>query len=195
MNGETGAGGAFGGFSFFYGTTEHAMFGNSWGSTNWEIYYPETTYQFTPVIPMVLGEWHTIVGRIDYRSNDLDQVTVYMDPDFSLPEASQSKAPTVFLADNSFDTIHLRCGDGTAKARFKDIYIGNTSSDVGFSVISKITLSLTKTSGTTAALSWVGGGNLEEATAVTGPWTKSESQSNPQVIDMATSTRFFRISK
>lgn len=41
-------------------------------------------------------------------------------------------------------------------------------------------------------LSWGGNGTLEEAGAVTGPWTPAPSQTNPQEIP-ATGTKFFRL--
>ena len=43
-----------------------------------------------------------------------------------------------------------------------------------------------------AVLQWIGNGTLEEATNVTGPWTPSSSQNNPQ-IRSATGTRFYRL--
>jgi hypothetical protein len=43
-----------------------------------------------------------------------------------------------------------------------------------------------------AVLQWIGNGMLEEATNVTGPWTPSSSQNNPQ-IRPASGTRFYRL--
>jgi hypothetical protein len=41
-------------------------------------------------------------------------------------------------------------------------------------------------------LQWTGTGTLEEAANVTGPWSTSANQSNPQVIPMAAS-EFYRL--
>lgn len=41
-------------------------------------------------------------------------------------------------------------------------------------------------------LSWTGAGQLEEASVVTGPWTLSPSQANPQTV-VASGTKFYRI--
>lgn len=43
-----------------------------------------------------------------------------------------------------------------------------------------------------ATISWTGDGTLEEATRVTGPWTITTNQANPQTIS-ADGTKFFRI--
>lgn len=46
--------------------------------------------------------------------------------------------------------------------------------------------------GNEVILSWTGGGTLQEAAAVTGPWTNAANQANPQRVP-ATGTRFFRL--
>jgi hypothetical protein len=42
-------------------------------------------------------------------------------------------------------------------------------------------------------IGWTGTGTLEEATAVTGPWTASASQTNPQTVSATTGNKFYRI--
>lgn len=46
--------------------------------------------------------------------------------------------------------------------------------------------------GNEVILSWTGGGTLQEAPAVTGPWTDSANQANPQRLPAA-GTKFFRV--
>jgi hypothetical protein len=48
-------------------------------------------------------------------------------------------------------------------------------------------------SGGNLTLSWTGGGTLEEAPAVTGPWTTSASQANPQTVPASTGLKFYRL--
>jgi hypothetical protein len=48
-------------------------------------------------------------------------------------------------------------------------------------------------SGGSVTLSWTGAGNLEEAAAVTGPWSASASQTNPQARQADGTMKFFRI--
>jgi len=52
-------------------------------------------------------------------------------------------------------------------------------------------LSLTRNAGA-LTLSWDGGGTLQQAAQITGPWTDSASQANPQTLQPG-GTRFFRI--
>lgn len=42
-------------------------------------------------------------------------------------------------------------------------------------------------------ISWTGVGTLEEATAITGPWSDSANQNNPQVVPATGPRKFFRI--
>jgi len=47
--------------------------------------------------------------------------------------------------------------------------------------------------GKSLALSWTGDGTLLEAPAVTGPWTISWSQANPQTLSTASGSKFYKI--
>jgi hypothetical protein len=48
-------------------------------------------------------------------------------------------------------------------------------------------------SGGNMTVSWTGSGTLQEAAAVTGPWTASANQANPQTIPAAAAQKFLRI--
>lgn len=54
-------------------------------------------------------------------------------------------------------------------------------------------LSLVKTSGGTLTLTWTGQGRLEESAAVTGGWTTSANQANPQALTVGPGSKFYRI--
>lgn len=43
------------------------------------------------------------------------------------------------------------------------------------------------------SVAWIGAGTLLEATSVTGPWTVSASQANPQTVPIAGAQKFYRI--
>jgi hypothetical protein len=45
----------------------------------------------------------------------------------------------------------------------------------------------------TATLSWTGTGTLEEATSLTGNWTTSANQANPQAVQTTGAAKFYRI--
>lgn len=47
--------------------------------------------------------------------------------------------------------------------------------------------------GNNVTLSWTGGGTLEEAAAVTGPWTTSASQANPQTVPATGVAKSYRL--
>lgn len=42
-------------------------------------------------------------------------------------------------------------------------------------------------------ISWTGTGTLQQATAVTGPWSAAASQTNPKTVPIAVGALFFRI--
>ncbi len=48
-------------------------------------------------------------------------------------------------------------------------------------------------SGGNITISWTGAGTLEEALAVTGPWSDSSNQNNPQSVPAAGARKFFRV--
>ncbi|HTL16660.1 MAG TPA: PA domain-containing protein, partial [Patescibacteria group bacterium] len=48
-------------------------------------------------------------------------------------------------------------------------------------------------SGGSITLSWSGSGTLQEATSITGPWSTSANQNNPQTIAVTGNNKFYRI--
>ena len=93
--------------------------------------------------PIVLGEWHTFVVKTVYVPGAPDHVKVWMDPDFNLTENGQTNAPLAFDADATFNSIHLRAGDGSAFAQFTNIVFSASSpftisAAVGFIALSGV---------------------------------------------------------
>jgi hypothetical protein len=127
LNGETGSGGGYGGLHFIQGDTMQLIVGNAWFSTNWSVDAAGTQFDLSPVVPVVLGEWHTMVVKSVFSANAATSVEVWLDPDFTKTEANQSQAPLAFTCDNTFDTVRLRCGNGSAAAEFTNIVIAATS--------------------------------------------------------------------
>jgi hypothetical protein len=195
LNGENGNGGGYGGLHFFanQGTTPHLIAGNAWISTNWSVdpYPPLPQTDLNPIIHIVFHQWHTIVERIDYTRGGSSAVKIWLDPNFNLMEAAQPNTPITFSMDDTFDTIMLRTGNGTTSATFSNIVMAATSADVGFPVHTAV-MSITKSGGNTS-LSWTSTGTLQEALIVTGPWTVSANQANPQVLNATNPTTFYRL--
>jgi hypothetical protein len=136
LNGETGNGGGYGGLQFILGGisgAQHVIAGNAWISTNWSFDpNPVPQTDMNPVTPIIFGQWHTIVERVDLASGGNATVTVWLDPDFTQTEAAQPNAPVVVSTVDTFDTIALRTGNGTTSATFSNIIMAATSADAGF---------------------------------------------------------------
>ena len=129
LNGETGGGGGYGGMHFFSGNAGHLIVGNNWGSLNWSADPSDGSTQpdLNPVTPIVFGEWHTIVERIDYSPGANSTVNLWLDPDFTQTEAAQLDAPVTLSMDDTFDTVLLRTGNGTTSATFSNIVMSATA--------------------------------------------------------------------
>ncbi|MCX6924209.1 MAG: hypothetical protein NT154_13505 [Verrucomicrobia bacterium] len=135
VNGETGSGGCYGGLHFYQGGTPQVLLGNDWISTDWTVSSATATPTVTllnPSTSIATDEWHTIVAKVMYAQDAADTITVWLDPDFTQPDIAQTSAPVAITADNSFDSIHLRCGNGTASASFSNIVFAATAQGVGF---------------------------------------------------------------
>jgi hypothetical protein len=134
--GKTGVGGFFCGCHFFEGDTARLLFGDDWISTNWSEDAAEAgEFDLTPVTPMVLDQWHTLVARIDLIPGQDANAKVWLDPDFTQTEANQPNAPLATSLINTFDNIRLRCGNGTyAITEFSNIVVAATGPGVGFAV-------------------------------------------------------------
>jgi hypothetical protein len=194
LNGETGSGGGFGGLEFYLGTTEQFLVGNNWTSTNWSVSVETgNTADIPPVTPIVLGSYHTMVVKSVYSPVTNAAVEVWLDPDFTKTEGNQPNPPLVLSITNTFDNIHLRCGNGTAHAQFTNVVLAATAPGVGFpSAVPSSVLSIQNVAGSDQ-LSWTGTGTLQAAPTVTGPWTDSANQANPQMLSTTNSAQFFRL--
>jgi hypothetical protein len=199
LNGETAddQGGCYGGLQFFEGGPEHVgtermLTGETWLRNTWsiddkmggeggEIALPPTNV-------VVTFQYHMMAIKSVYSANSNATETVWLDPDFTRSEGNQPNPPLVVSINNTFDTICLRCGNGTANAQFTNIMFMATSP---FAAASS-TLSIQK-SGGSVNLSWTGAGTLQTAFVVKGPWTDSANQANPQVVATTNSATFFRL--
>ncbi|MGC9943555.1 MAG: hypothetical protein ABSE48_17140 [Verrucomicrobiota bacterium] len=194
LNGETGGGGGFGGLEFYLGATEQFLVGNNWLSTNWSVSVEtESTADIPPVTPIVLGSYHTMVIKSVYSPVTNAAVKVWLDPDFTKTEGNQPNPPLALSITNTFDNIHLRCGNGTAHAQFTNIVLAATAPGVGFPTASPPAVLSIQTISGNAQLSWTSVGTLQVAPAATGPWTDSANQANPQILSTTNSAQFFRL--
>jgi len=61
--------------------------------------------------------------------------------------------------------------------------------------VTKAVLNVPVLAGGNVTLSWTGTGTLQEAASVTGPWTNSANQANPQTTPAAGAAKYYRISQ
>jgi len=135
-----------------------------------------------------------MVVKSSYVTGGNTAVKVWLDPDFSKAENDQTNAPLALSLDNTFDTITLRCGNGTASANFSNIVMAATSTGVGFAATAlPATLSIQNLGGKNLQVSWTSTGTLQEAPTATGAWTDSTNQANPQTLSATNSALFFRV--
>jgi len=186
LNGETGGGGGFGGLHFFNGNNERLLIGNNWGSVNWS--YDAANWGSGDIsdFPIVVGEWHTLVIKTVFVAGSADNVSVWLDPNLNLTESGQVNAPQGILADASFDSIHLRAGNGSAFATYSNILISAVSPFAAS--VPQGVLSIQSNQ-----LSWTSVGVLQEAPAVSGPWTDAANQTNPQILSTTNTAQFYRL--
>jgi hypothetical protein len=199
INGESadGAGGCFGGLHFFQDGNERLLIGETWVRNSWSVDEKKGgdagEPSLVPTTTVVPGEWHTMVARCVYASGADATVDVWLDPDFSKTLGNQPQSSLSFTMDNRFNSIHLRCGNGSAYAQFTNVVLAATASGVGFPeqpVQAKLTI---VRAGTSATLSWTSTGTLMEAPSVNGPWSVSANQSTPQTVDTTQAARFYRL--
>jgi len=189
LNNETGNGGGFGGLQFFEGNAERLIIGNAWASVNWSLDASGNQVDLVPQLAVALGEWHTLVVRIDFKAGSNDEIKVWLDPDFNRSEGAQLQPATSLTANSTFDNIRLRCGNGSAYAQFDSIMFAATAAGIGFAapgVQAALTIQNNQ-------LSWTGTGILEQAPALTGPWTDASTQTNPQVFNATNTATFYRL--
>lgn len=179
--------GSFGGLEFYKNGAEHLLTGMYWNAANWSVGAGAPNADITPVTPIVAGEYHTIVIKSVYSSNAPTAEKVWLDPDFTKTEAGQTTSPLTFTTDNTFDSIKLRAGSWGTAFEYSNIVFSATSPFLAQSVMSVIH------SGGSTILSWSSTGTLEEATAVTGPWTTSANQTNPQTLTTTGPAMFYRL--
>jgi hypothetical protein len=189
LNNENGGGGGFGGLQFLQGNGERLIIGNAWTSLNWSLDADGNQMDLLPVLPVALGEWHTLVVRTDFKAGTDDQIKVWLDPDFSRTEGGQFQAPVSLTANSTFDNLRLRCGNGSAYAQFTNIVLAATAPGVGFAAsVPPAALTIQNNQ-----LSWTSTGVLQEAPAVTGPWADSANQGNPQALSATNAATFYRL--
>jgi hypothetical protein len=135
-----------------------------------------------------------------------DNVTVWLNPDLSVSPADQStNLTTSCINDCDFNEIELlninfdaSSGDpagapGSGVWVYNNVIVGTSPADVGFPPTPALQISAASSSSVT--ISWVGNGAiLQQAPSVTGPWTTSSNQNNPQTRTVTSgSAAFFRL--
>jgi hypothetical protein len=133
-----------------------------------------------------------IKSSYSVNASNTAAIEVWLDPDFTKSEAGQPNPPLTLTLNNTFDNVRLRCGNGTAYAEFTNIVMAATGPAVGFAAPGTSTLLSIRSAGGVTQLSWTGNGTLQVAPAVTGPWSDSANQSNPQALSTTNTMQFYR---
>jgi hypothetical protein len=184
-------GGCYGGLQFWQGGSQKLLIGDGWADVNWSLGASVPNEDLSPVTPIVTYDWHTMVVKSAYASSGNTAVTIWLDPDFTKAEGNQANAPVVLSTDNTFDSILLRAGNGSATAEFSNIVMAANAPGVGFPPV----LTIQHLGGKNVQLSWIGPGTLQTASALTGVWSNSANQANPQTLSATNSSLFFRINQ
>jgi hypothetical protein len=142
-----------------------------------------------PVTPIVVNEWHTMVIRSVYSSNNPTAETIWLDPDFTKSLNNQPQSLLTVSLNNTFNQVRLRCGNGSTFAEYTNIVMAANATDLGFPASTGLGL-LSIQNG---QLSWAAGGTLQSAPALTGPWSDVPNQSNPQALSATNAAGFFRL--
>jgi hypothetical protein len=196
LNGETmdDQGGCFGGLHFYQGTTEKLLTGETWLRNAWscddKMGGESGETNLLPITTVVVGDWHTMVVKNQFQPGSNTLVTVWLDPDFTKSEGNQLYPPLVVSMDDTFDTVRLRCGNGSAYAEFSNIVMTAVSP---FAAAAPPGLLSMQNSSGSLTLSWTSIGTVQGAPAVTGPWTDLPSQANPQTVSATSAAQFFRL--
>jgi hypothetical protein len=193
LNSEVGNGGGFGGLHFWQNNDAVLLVGNAWASTSWSLDAAANQLDLSPVVPVELNTWHTLVVKTVYVAGGDDAIKVWLDPDFTKSENGQPNAPLALAANNSFNNVRLRAGNGTAYASITNIIMAATGTQVGFAAPSAPGVLSIQSSGGSVNISWTSAGTLEEAPAISGPWTDSTNQNNPQSRPSTGPATFFRL--
>jgi hypothetical protein len=94
---------------------------------------------------------------------------------------------------NSYTTPPLTSGDDGSQFRVALATVGSaTTSAVAKLTVGQLKFTSVSLSGGQVTLAWSGNAVLEEAGDLSGPWTVSASQTNPQTIPVQ-GTKFFRL--
>jgi hypothetical protein len=158
---------------------------------------PGETYQYVRDSDVT-----TIIFQVQFNAGTTnDAVTIWLNPDLSMQASDQStNLTTSFVNDCNFNEIELlniNFDDGTTSGgpgsgvwTYYDVVVGTSPTDVGFPPTPSVQISAASNGVT---ISWTGSGTLQQAPGVSGPWTASSDQSNPQTRTATGNAMFFRL--
>lgn len=135
------AGNSFAAVVLYRGGTEMLGVGNNWGAWAYSTFgnaignrdlnssepVPNAAYEY------VDNNVHLFVVRIDYHAGANDDITIWLDPDPSLPEDAQLASLTsIFtnVGDASFDNVHFRSGNAGNTWNWDELRFGTTFDSV-----------------------------------------------------------------
>lgn len=126
--------GSFGGLGLYEGGSERFLFGQTFQGTTWGARAANSLTQ-TGSASIVDGQTALLAAKIDQVGNNL---TLWVNPDFSLTEAANSGNVSVTMSwssldDDDFDTFRLRAGGANSEDTwaFDNVWISDTQSPFG----------------------------------------------------------------
>ncbi len=118
----------WGGLDFYQDNNERLLVGKNSAPLNWGVAYNAANQGDLPSgVAVNPGEWHKFVVRVDYSPGTAATANVWLDPDLSQPEVSQSNPPLIVTVDNTFNNIRLRCGFNDAADTFSNVVASSLS--------------------------------------------------------------------
>jgi|688.fasta_scaffold391742_2 MYXO-CTERM domain-containing protein len=112
-----------------WGAHAYSAFGTTVGDVDLNSANPEAGEDYQLVRS---ADITTIVFRIDYVASGVDNITVWLNPDFGLAENAQPSAlTTTFTANATFNNLRLRHGN-SGSWDFRDISVSDTPASIGF---------------------------------------------------------------
>lgn len=125
-----------------------------------------------------------------------DAIGAYIEPRLNDDDTEGKRPEVYYLPDAAGQSkVKLRFAQGgTGSWYFGVDNLGWYDVDVSLPTPSESAKFNTVTlQGGNITISWTGAGTLEQAEAITGPWTTAASQSNPQTVSPTGGARFYRV--
>ncbi len=121
----------WGGLETYNNNTEVLGIGNSGPDAYWSTFGALPDEELTPLTLITTNDWHTIAVEIQFDPGGADNITIWLNPDFSQTNVNQPNANT-YSFNASVYSVRLRAGFLATTASFSNIVFGVQATDIGF---------------------------------------------------------------